>query len=306
MSEEPTVQGSPTSTGVGVLCPDCRGAELLRLDSLTCPACGWEGSLIEGVPVLLSSRDRDSELFQRYVTNYDHIASDDLVSSIQIERVQQDFNDRLFGYLGDVTGKRVCDVGVGKGMLFEKLRVSGPATLVGVDISMPYLRRFANGAGATVVLANAENLPFRDAFDLVMAADILEHVLNVGDFLMSVRESLAVDGTFVVRVPHLDNMLQYAHLNGCEYDIVHLRNFSRDNLVHLLQHTGFTVERLYYDGFNRARARRFLSRSERRMGLLDHFCDRLLGGSEGLERLNPRVARLLMEPLTVTAVTRRA
>jgi len=155
-------------------------------------------------------------------------------------------------------------------------------------------------------LANAENLPFRDAFDLVVAADVLEHVINVGDFLTSVREALIADGTFVVRVPYLDNMLQYAHLRGCDYDIVHLRNFSRGNLVHLLRHTGFEVERLHYDGFNRARARRYLARSERRMRLLDHLSIRLLGGQEGLERLNPHLARLIMEPLVVTAVTRKA
>ena len=136
-------------------------------------------------------------------------------------------------------------MGVGKGILFEKLRRAGPAMLVGVDISMPYLQRVANTGNLTVVLANAENLPFRDAFDLVVAADVLEHVLNVGDFLMSVRESVVTDGTFVVRVPYLDNMLQYAHLNGCEYDIVHLRNFARGNLVHLLRHTGFVVDRLF-------------------------------------------------------------
>ena len=196
------------------------------------------------MPVLLSSHDRESELFARYLENYDRIAADDLAAPIQEARVQEFFNERLFSYLGDVAGLRVCDVGVGRGMLFDKLRQSAPVALVGVDISVPYLMPFARDRESTVVLANAENLPFRDAFDLVVAADVLEHVLNIGDLLMSVRESLVSGGRFVVRVPYLDNMLQYARQAGCRYDAVHLRNFSRGNLVHLLRHTGFVVERL--------------------------------------------------------------
>jgi 2-polyprenyl-3-methyl-5-hydroxy-6-metoxy-1,4-benzoquinol methylase len=288
-----------------ILCPDCRG-DLGGLDAERCAACGWTVSRIDGVPVLLSSRDRESELFTRYLANYDRIASDDLACGIQEMRTQQFFNERLLGYLGNMSGLRVCDVGIGKGILFEMLGRSGPASLVGVDISMPYLERFVNDADSTVVLANAENLPFRDAFDLVVAADVLEHVLNVGDVLMSVRESLVANGTFVVRVPYLDNMLQYARLNGCQYDMVHLRNFASRNLEHLLRHTGFVVERLCYDGFNKWRARPYVARTQLGMWLLEAFSERLLGGEERLERLNPRVGRVLMDPLVVTAITRRA
>jgi 2-polyprenyl-3-methyl-5-hydroxy-6-metoxy-1,4-benzoquinol methylase len=181
-----------------ILCPDCRG-ELGSLDAEGCAACGWTGSRLNGVPVLLSSHDRKSELFSRYLANYDEIASDDLTSGIQEARMQQFFNERLLSYLGNIRGRHVCDIGIGKGILFEMLSRSGPASLVGVDISMPYLERFANNLDSTLVLANAENLPFRDAFDLVVAADVLEHVLNVGDFLMTVRESLVAHGSFVVR-----------------------------------------------------------------------------------------------------------
>ena len=79
-------------------------------------------------------------------------------------------------------------------------------------------------------------------------------MLNVGDLMISIREALAPGGRFVVRVPYKDNMLQYARLNGCDYDMVHLRNFAEDNLKHLLTQSGFVVEHLHYDGFN-ARSR---------------------------------------------------
>jgi SAM-dependent methyltransferase len=288
-----------------IVCPNCR-AGLDGLHSTSCGNCGWRGSALDGVPVLLSTRDRESELFGRYLNNYDRIAADDLKVSIQAGTLQQFFNDRLLGYLGSVAGLRVCDVGIGKGILFDELRRRGPASLVGVDISMPYLERFARTPEVTVVLANAENLPFRDAFDLVIATDILEHVMNVGDVMISIRESLVPGGRLVVRVPYKDDMLQYARLNGCDYDMVHLRNFAKDNLRHLLRHTGFVVEHLYYDGFAPTRARPWLQRTSVSTRLLNALGERVLGGQEGLERMSPRIGRLLMEPIVVTAVTRRS
>ncbi len=305
LSPPPTSQSDrDRSFAITVVCPDCRRT-LDGPDSLTCAACGWAGSRIDGVPVLLSTHDRGSELFSRYLTNYDRIADDDLTVGIQPEGLQQFFNDQLFSYLGALTGKRVCDVGIGKGILFEKLRKSDVASLVGIDISMPYLTRFAGLPGELVVLANAENLPFRDSFDLVIATDILEHVLNVGDFMISLRDALAGRGRLVLRVPYKDNMLQYARLNGCDYDMVHLRNFTEGNFRHLLRHTGFVVDQLYYDGFSVWRPRPWATRTRVRP-LLHAFADRGADSEERLERLDPRIGRLVMEPIVMTAVAHRA
>jgi SAM-dependent methyltransferase len=256
--------------------------------------------------VLLSTRDRESELMARYLANYDQIAVDDLTTGIQKESLQRFFNERLRGYLGNFAGQRVCDVGVGKGMLFEMLGQGGAASVVGVDISMPYLERFAGLPDTTVVLANAENLPFRDAFDLVVAADVLEHVLNVGDFLICMREALAPKGRFVVRVPYRENLVKYAHLvYDCPYDLVHLRSFNNGNLRELLRYAGFVVERLQYDGFGTDRARPWPASTRVGRRLIHEFGHRLLGGQDQLEQMNPQLGRLLMEPIVVTAITRR-
>ena len=170
---------------------------------------------------------------------------------------------------------------------------------------MPYLQRFSELDDASVVMANAENLPFRDAFDLVIATDILEHVLNVGDFMISMRVSLTPGGRLVVRVPYKDRMLQYARLNGCRYDLVHLRNFTESNLKHLLRQSGFEVDRLYYDGFDVTRGRPWVMRTRVGGRLLHEFGTRVLGGGERLEQLDPRIGRLVMEPIVITAVTHR-
>ena len=137
---------------------------------------------------------------------------------------------------------RVCDVGLGKGIVFEALRAAGAASLVGVDIanavSGPFrrLRRSAGRARPT-----QRTCPSADAFDVVIATDILEHVVNVGDFMLSVRDSLVPRGRLLVRVPYKDDMLQYARLNSCQLQMVHLRNFADDDLTDLLRRAGFVA-----------------------------------------------------------------
>jgi hypothetical protein len=66
------------------------------------------------------------------------------------------------------------------------------------------------------------------------------------------------------------------------------------------------VEHLYYDGFAPTRARPWLQRTSVSTRLLNALGERVLGGQEGLERMSPRIGRLLMEPIVVTAVTRRS
>ena len=190
--------------------------------------------------------------------------------------------------------------------MFDALRTAGAASLVGIDIARPYLERFTGLDGAQVVLANAENLPFRNAFDVVIATDILEHVVNIGDFMLSVHESLVPGGRFLARVPFKDDMLQYARLNGCQYEMVHLRNFASDNLTDLLRRTGFAVERLRYDGFYASRARPWVGRTRLGRRLLHEFSERIVGGSRQLEQFDGRFGRLLMDPLVITAVAHRS
>jgi SAM-dependent methyltransferase len=300
----PTSSTHATTGAPRFLCPECRQSEL-AVGSLSCLRCAWEGEELDGIPVLLSARDRDSALFSRYLTNYDEIAGDDLKQGIQEEGLQRFFNQRLLEYLGPVAGQRVCDVGLGKGIVFDALRTAGVRWLVGVDIAKPYLERFVGLDRAHVVLANAENLPFRDTFDVVIATDILEHVINVGDFLLSIRQSLVAGGRLLLRVPYKDDMLQYARLNGCEYEMVHLRNFAEDNLTDLLRRTGFIVEELRYDGFYASRARPWLGRTRLGRRLLHEFGERIVGGSQQLEQFDGRFGRWLMDPLVITAVARR-
>ena len=99
---------------------------------------------------------------------------------------------------------------------------------MGVDLAWPYLRRVEGGdASVRVLRANAENLPFRDELDAIVASDVLEHVLNPADFLHSALEALRPGGRLLLKVPYRENISQYRRADGCPYPMVHLRTFDR-------------------------------------------------------------------------------
>lgn len=284
------------------ICPDCH-AELPGGGPNDCAACGWKLELKDGVPVLFSSAERSSPTFRRYLENYDEIAAEDLRESIQPMGYLQAQAEEVFSYLPPLAGLRVCEVGVGRGMLFDKVLAAKPSSLTGVDVSIAYLRPYLSREGPTkltVALTTAESLPFANEFDLVIASEILEHVLNVGDFLISLRRSLAPGGQVVIRVPYKEDLRQYARQNDCPYEFVHLRNFTRGSLLSMMKTAGFKPRKLHYDG-------RYAGRRRRGTLLLHPLFRPYFARAydeEGLPRgrLNRRAAHLLLQPVTVTGV----
>jgi 2-polyprenyl-3-methyl-5-hydroxy-6-metoxy-1,4-benzoquinol methylase len=289
-----------------LLCPDC----LTALPELgPCHSCGWKPKVRDGIPILLSSADRESPAFAAYAENYDRIADDDLSESIQPMRYLEVQADTLCSYLGDLAGLDICELGVGRGLLLERLIASGAKTITGVDVALPYLTRYAGavakaGGRLRLAVANAELLPYAEAFDLIVASEILEHVLNAGDFLISLHRSLRPGARTLVRVPYKEDLRQYARQNGCEYPFVHLRTFTRDSLESMMRNAGFKPVQMYFDGQFGARLRRPMHALH---PLLRPYLQRLLD-PEGTPRrpLRGVVPQLLFQPVTLTAIFERA
>ena len=122
-----------------------------------------------------------------------------------------------------------------------------------MDIATDYLK---SRVGA--IVANAENLPYREHFDVLAATDILEHVLRPGDFLLSAHRALKVGGRFMVRVPVFESLLQYAGLGGYPYELVHLRTYTPGLLRQELRGAGFKVTRMRRTDLGWGRMRRMV------------------------------------------------
>jgi SAM-dependent methyltransferase len=288
-----------------LVCPACASP---LSPSLMCIACDWRGKYRDGVPVLLRDSDETDAAMRSYTENYDRIARDDLDAKVMDERYVENLADNFCRLIPHVSGSDICDIGSGKGFLVRKLLARGAASVTAVDISSPYLVRLTGKPGVLPILANAEALPFVEHFDIIVATDVLEHVLNVGSFLYSVNRALRPNGRFYVRVPYRENLLPYSPHLGCSYQFVHLRTYDRPLLRQALREAGFAVERLWHDGYVPELARRLWRRNWVGQELHRRFQQRLRSrgrDSADVTRLPHGLRQILLQPTVVIAAGRK-
>jgi SAM-dependent methyltransferase len=278
-----------------ILCPECRNP-YAGFDAARCLFCDWELETRDGLPVMLAPRDRRDRAFDEPLAHHDERNREEAFLEARAERMA-----RLVGPVLDLD---VCDVSVGQARLLDRLRGGGPASVTAIDVAPAPSRRLRDD-GARVLVANVENLPFRGEFDVLIAADLLEHVRNPTGVLACVHEALRGPGRLVVRVPYREDLQSSGRLSDTPYRFVNLRSFTRGALRLMLERAGFEVERLVLDGFSRARVRPGIQRSEHVLRTFNRFMDRRYATSAHVQRMNDLLGRVLLQPTTLTAVARR-
>lgn len=141
----------------------------------------------------------------------------------------------ILDYFGPLAGKRVLDVGCGKGRFARILKDRNPeAEIWGLDISEEMLRYVPEGvrtrAGAMT------ELPFEDAcFDAAYATESLEHAVEIGRAVAEVCRVVKPGGRIVI----IDkNAEQFGRLQTPEWE----RWFTRKQLEKLLARDCRVVE----------------------------------------------------------------
>ncbi|VEG89663.1 class I SAM-dependent methyltransferase [Legionella spiritensis] len=291
------------------ICPNCRKNEELDLIQ-NCKFCGWTISKHNNdTPILLSDDDLSSGDFDSYLKNYDELSINNLKSPEGYGLYLKIQNDKLYSYCGNLTNKNVCEVGFGRGYLFKKILSQNPKSMVGIDISPTYIERLRNELknenNIELVMANAENIPYRDEFDCIVASDVLEHVLNPGNFIFCVNQALREDGKFIVRVPCNENILVYSKFMGCQFKYAHLRNFNKSSLKAILTNSGFKVEKIYYDGYLPSRKRSYVKKISWINKLFDRFVVAGKNDQNEVATINNKVGRLFMKPIEIVLVCKK-
>ncbi|WP_067813723.1 class I SAM-dependent methyltransferase [Nocardia inohanensis] len=128
---------------------------------------------------------------------------------------------------GDVTGRRILDVGCGPGALFAALRDAG-AVMTGIDSSAGMLEQARRRLGddADLRLADlADPLDFPDAaFDDIVASLVLHYLQDWGPALAELRRLLVTGGRLVVSVEHPFANFLGRHLSGDPVNYFQIRN----------------------------------------------------------------------------------
>ena len=145
---------------------------------------------------------------------------------------------------------RILDVGCSDGLLGERLRACGH-TVVGVDITKH------EGVGERLdefYEANLdEGLPQEagDGFDVVLAADVLEHTRRPDLLLEEFRTRLAPNGTVIASVPNFAHWYPRARVMSGRFDYDsrgildrdHVRFFTQRSFERLCDKAGFRIRR---------------------------------------------------------------
>jgi SAM-dependent methyltransferase len=131
----------------------------------------------------------------------------------------------------------MLEIGCGTGTVLSSLRTRGNLRLTGSEI---YLRglRYARTRLPEVefIQLDATNIPFREAFDVVGAFDVLEHIDADELVMRQAFGALRPGGLFVVTVPQYQWM--WSQLDELVH---HKRRYSRRGLLAKLRAAGFDV-----------------------------------------------------------------
>jgi SAM-dependent methyltransferase len=166
---------------------------------------------------------------------------------------------------GDLAGARILDLGLSRGLFLERFRRYPGVELGGIEID-PQEAELARVRGLDPVAhfinvfdghRLVARLPFDDdSTDVVLAGEIVEHIVDTESFLREIRRVLRPGGATVLSTP---NILWWKHrlaLLGGRYpdaldyrtrygdDFGHVRIFTPKLMRALLDETGFTDVRV--------------------------------------------------------------
>jgi methionine biosynthesis protein MetW len=147
--------------------------------------------------------------------------------------------------------RRVLDLGCASGGLATLLKARGPVEVVGVERDADYAAA-AERHCDRVIQADLESLDpdGLGRFDCLVAADVLEHLVDPWSTLRAYARLLEPGGTAVVSLPNVAHWSTYAALVRGSWprnpegihDATHLRWFTLRDARELLAQAGLTVK----------------------------------------------------------------
>lgn len=164
-------------------------------------------------------------------------------------------HQKLLNWLNVGEPKRVLDVGCSDGRFGELLKLYGHE-VVGIDTEkLDSVQERLDG----FFLANLnEGLPSEvgNNYEVVVAADVLEHLVEPGALIAQFREVLAPGGVVVVSIPNIAHWYPRLRIGLGRFDYDrrgifdrgHLRFFTRKSFARMVEHEGFRIRRFSSTG----------------------------------------------------------
>jgi len=149
----------------------------------------------------------------------------------------------------------ILEIGCGEGNTLVELKKQGKAKfIVGIDIvdlnQSSKLDKF--------ILADIENdnieLP-EEYFDIIICADVLEHLKDPWSVLRKIRKFLKPNGILLASIPNVREIKtlisivikgDFKYVDAGILDKTHLRFFCKKNIIELFESTGYKIEKITF------------------------------------------------------------
>jgi ubiquinone/menaquinone biosynthesis C-methylase UbiE len=178
---------------------------------------------------------------------------------------------KLLSLLDGVNGARLLDIGCGEGQFtIECANLIHADEVYGIEIRKNIAKE-AKRKGIKVIIGDAsQTFPFAtEYFDVIMANQILEHVLDTDNMLNECHRILKVNGVMLLAIPNLCSLLQRIlvlfgqqpttlhvseiqvgnFLKGVGTYSEHIHAFAPPALKDLLEYHNFSIDKICGSGF---------------------------------------------------------
>ncbi len=146
--------------------------------------------------------------------------------------------------------KNILEVGFGSGLLLKMLSRSCNE-ITGIDISKKNIDELTTvlvkeNLSPKLVQGDILNLPLLDdIFDIIICAEVLEHVTNVNKAIQELKRVTRPGGIMVISVPN-EEIIKYefcVHCRNLTPRNGHLNSFNREEFSSLLNSLGLKIEK---------------------------------------------------------------
>jgi 2-polyprenyl-3-methyl-5-hydroxy-6-metoxy-1,4-benzoquinol methylase len=160
-------------------------------------------------------------------------------------------NDAWFKLFTFVPPKaRVLDVGCSSGNLGKALKEEKGAFVVGVDIDEPDIKKAKKVLDeAHIVDLEKDDLSQLGSFDVIIMADVIEHLVDPVTVLTKLRPLLKAGGRFVFSIPNMSNVTTRLEIlrGRFEYkdfgllDRTHIHYYDHEEVDRIFREAGYRI-----------------------------------------------------------------
>ena len=128
------------------------------------------------------------------------------VGRLGLNRMDE-FIENLTAYLGELSGKKILEIGCGEGHLLARLKELG-ADVVGLEIG-PQGKQAEENYGVKVIDRPLEDVSIDETFDVIISYGCLEHILDIKALVKQCHALLNAGGVMFHSVPNTENTFVY-------------------------------------------------------------------------------------------------